>query len=129
MYMARHAAFDLLLAYHTDGQVAVSALGTECYTWAKTRESIRSRQELRIRTIANGTIPGQSRRRTGPSAAAGGARGFRSRGPRPVHAAGISGVLGQAPDLAERGRGPVRAARPAATLDVSYIQSAVSDAD
>src|SRR6266481_1890979 len=127
--MARQAAFDLLLAYHPDGQVAVSALGTECYTWAKTLDKRRSRQKAQNQTIANGTIPGQSRRRTGPSAAAGGARVFRSRGPRPVHAAGIPGVLGQAPDPAQHGGGTVRAARQAATVYVSDFQSAVSDAD
>src|ERR1700682_1630476 len=87
------------------------------------------KRETQNQTIANGTIPGQSRRRTGPSAAAGGARVFRSGGSRPVHAAGISGVLGQAPDPTQHGRGAIRAARQAATVYVSDFQSAVSDAD
>src|SRR5260370_11974962 len=41
--------FDRLLAYHPDGQVAVSALGTECYTWLRRLDSRRSKQKLRIR--------------------------------------------------------------------------------
>src|ERR1700682_5925336 len=85
--------------------------------------------ETRNQTVANGTIPGQSRRRTGPSPAAGGARVFRSGGPRPVYAAGIPGVLGQAPDPPEHGRRAVWAARQSATVYVPDFQSAVSDAD
>src|SRR5208282_2713890 len=95
------------------------------------RHTARAAQNRKHRnqTIANGTISGQSRRRTGPSAAAGGAWVFGSGGPRPVYAAGIPGVLGQAADDPEPGWRPVRAARQAAAVDVSDLQPAVSDAD
>src|ERR1700687_6356341 len=124
--MARNAAFELITCVPGRWAAAVTSLGTECYTWP---EKLARSQITLHQTRSNATIPGQSRRRTGPSAAAGGAWVFRSRGPQPVHAAGIPGVLGQAPYAAEQRRWAVWAARQSATVYISDFQSAVSDAD
>jgi hypothetical protein len=48
---ARRSAICLLLAYRADQSVAVSALGTECYTWLeRARQPTRNARNLELLT-------------------------------------------------------------------------------